>query len=161
MTKEEFHKNFKLAMETLLPFAQGFLIETFPLNIKFIVFLNRSYDKNELVGDEELFPEESSPEENRKFLDSYEQVIDLLWRNEKVPEWIDLFIHSFDEEKTYISLLCCGRFSADENLLYHKWEGYQPFHVHSPSLPPNYQEGTKFSFFWRGKKINLDDPFNV
>lgn len=161
MEEKLFSQNFSKAINTLLPFAQEFLIETLPKELKYLVFLNQSYDKNELVGDEKLFPEDSLPENGVKLFDFKEQVTNYLWRDEKIPEWINLHIHSFDEEKTFISIVCCGRFTSDERLLYHKHEGYQPFHVLSPSLPIDYkgiEESGKFSFYWHGRKPKFDEP---
>lgn len=45
---------------------------------------------------------------------------------------------SCDENNSYISLECCGRYTASEDLLYHKNEGCPPFHSLSPGIPFEY-----------------------
>ncbi len=49
-------------------------------------------------------------------------------------------------------MLCCGRFTANEQLLYYEdGEGERmPFHVKSPPLPPSYdpESGERFSLNW-------------
>jgi hypothetical protein len=163
MEKQTFSDNLIKAVETLLPFAQSFLIEKFPLEFQFVVFLSQSYDNiDKLIGDETLFPKDSLKENKVKIFHSTEQIVEFLWRNRKIPEWINLFIHSFDDEKTNIAVICCGRFTADEKLLYHENEGYQPFHILGPYLPPNYSDSInpeKFNFFWHGRKPNLDELY--
>ncbi len=147
MEKDRFHANLKLATETLLPFAQSYLIDTLPLKLRYLVFLNQSFDGNELVENEKLFPEDSLSGNRVKEFDNEEQVLDYLWRNEKIPEWINLSIHSYDENFTYISLICCGRFTAENRLLYHEREGYQPFHVLGPNLPVDFENLKKVGNF--------------
>lgn len=54
-------------------------------------------------------------------------------------------------------MLCCGRFTAGNEFLYHKGEGYQPFHVLSPPLPPDFEgieKGEKFNLYWRKLDLN-------
>ena len=43
--------------------------------------------------------------------------------------------------------LTCGRFTADDGLLYHQGEGYAPFHVLGPNLPGDHVEGRRFSIY--------------
>ena len=103
--------------------------------------------------DEELFPDDSVPFPNFIGPLSFEEAFQFLWRNEKVPEWVDVSVQASDANLSYIQLRCCGRFTALEELLYHKSEGYQPFHVHSPPLPPNWksvEESGKFDLHWPG-----------
>lgn len=162
LEKSVFSQNFSKAISTLLPFAQEFLIEILPEKLNYLVFLNQSHDENKLIGDEKLFPEDSLPENRVKSFELDEQIINFLWRDGKVPEWINLHIHSFDNEMTFISVVCCGRFTSDEKLLYHQHEGYQPFHVLGPNLPIDYkglEQSGKFNFYWHGRKPNLDEPY--
>ncbi|WP_437938183.1 hypothetical protein [Sorangium sp. So ce341] len=48
-----------------------------------------------------------------------------------------------------IDVVCCGRFTADERLLYHAHEGRPPFHVLGPTLPIDYKKGERFSIYHR------------
>jgi hypothetical protein len=59
-------------------------------------------------------------------------------------------------QHTNFELLCCGRFTVTGEYLYHKVEGYPPFHVLRPNLPPNWEsvdESGKFDLFWHGRKL--------
>jgi hypothetical protein len=88
-----------------------------------------------------------------------DQVIELLWRDGLVPEWINLSVYSSTTEATVIEVLCCGRYTANSELLYHEHEGYPPFHVLGPTLPVGYDwqrdAGTKFSVFDRAECCTL------
>src|SRR5688572_12212046 len=47
--------------------------------------------------------------------------------------------------------MCCGRFTAQDELLYHEREGRPPFHVTGPTLPVNYEDGQRFSIYDRSE----------
>ncbi|MCK8521522.1 hypothetical protein M0D21_08080 [Aquimarina sp. D1M17] len=63
------------------------------------------------------------------------EVIEILWMDHAIPEWINIQVEDYDENYTYFSLECCGRYSKLSNHLYHIKEGYPPFHSLSPALP--------------------------
>ncbi|XXY54867.1 hypothetical protein WME91_27425 [Sorangium sp. So ce269] len=48
----------------------------------------------------------------------------------------------------------CGRFTAKAELLYHEREGWPPFHVLGPVLPPRWDESTRarFDIKWHLKR---------
>src|SRR4029079_19531467 len=60
-------------------------------------------------------------------------------------------------DASLLQLMCCGRFTADEGLLYHAREGCPPFHVTGPVLPVGYEDGQKFSIYDRSECWTLDD----
>jgi hypothetical protein len=69
-----------------------------------------------------------------------------------VPEWIDARVESEDGHRTLIALECCGRFTASEELLYHRPGGLAPFSIKSPFLPPRWKgagESGRFDLHWR------------
>ncbi len=116
--------------------------------MKYAVSLNCSYDKNLREG-EKTYPEDL---ENRlRKFDNQEDVVNLLWRNGLVPEWIDLCVFDADENFTHISLACCGRFTSAPSAIYYMYE-YAPFIEKGPALPPGYKQGVKFDLFWQKKK---------
>jgi len=82
-------------------------------------------------------------------------VVDYLWRDGKVPEWIDASVESEDGFRSFIGLRCCGRFTASEELLYHRPGGLAPFSIKSPVLPPgweNVEASGRFDLHWRQPK---------
>lgn len=131
-------------------FAQAFLDEKLPDAMRFRVRLNCSYDGNPLRSDETLYPEDSSLERAKGLLSCREEeVVDVLWREDKIPEWIDISVVNEVDRTTILELKCCGRFTSDERLLYHAWQGRPPFQAVGPTLPPKYQKGQKFSIHHR------------
>ena len=110
---------------------------------------NSSYDGNQLEDDEQIFPEDSLAEGTRLGPLSPEEAAHWLWRERKVPEWVNLRAFDADEMYSYILLESCGRFTALEKHLYHRHEGYSPFHVTSPVLPPGWES------------VELDGPFDI
>ena len=140
--------------------AQIHVVNSLPSFCSFLVYPNQSYDGNQLKGDEELFPSDSLP--FPRFIGplSFEEAFQFLWRNGKVPEWIDVSVQACDADFSYVQLRCCGRFTALEELQYHKAEGYPPFHVQSPSLPPSWkslEESGKFDLYWHGTNPLLNN----
>ena len=155
MKKDIFEQHLANATETVLPFTRELITNPLPSSCRYLILPNQSYDANPLEGDEQVFPEEKLP--SGEYLGPFdaEQVVEHLWRNEKVPEWINVMVYSYNKQHTYLELLCCGRFTASESYLYHKAEGHPPFHVLSPGLPPNWEsveENGKFDLYWHGKK---------
>lgn len=154
MDKNVFAERLGVAAERARDFARTLVIEPLPDAIRFDVQLNSSYDGNPLHADERVYPEDSThiPASLRSRLTRAE-VVELLWREGTVPEWINLTVKEEDGEHTVIELDSCGRFTANEQLLYHEREGYPPFHVLGPSLPPSYdrENEERFSLYWHAR----------
>lgn len=136
MTKKDFKINLEKALEGLIDFTQEMVINKLPYDCKFIIETNCSYDGNELEDDEEIYPDEKIDETNSINPATKSTVIDYLWRNGKVPQWIDVQVKNCDQSFSYISLQCCGRFSAYPN---HK-DG--PFRALGPNIPYPYVDPT-------------------
>jgi len=159
MKREEFRANFDEAIKTTFDFGQRFVLQTLPEKLVFHVYPNHSFDGNPLEGDEELFPDDSL--EDGKYLEMTTdgEVLDFLWRSEKIPEWVDISVESASDNITVMRLLCCGRYTASFNLLYHRSGGMPPFAIKSPDLPIGYDhdlepESGKFDVNWKQKKQN-------
>lgn len=123
----------------------------------FRVRLNQSYDDSS-PPIYERFPEDSSLERSRQlhFCDEAAAVT-AMWRNGKVPQWADLSVIGEQNGATLIEVLVCGRFTADESILYHVREGIAPFHSVGPTLPPGWERGTRFSIHLREECWDLPD----
>ncbi|MBF7092962.1 hypothetical protein IUY40_15620 [Flavobacterium sp. ALJ2] len=132
MTKEDFRISLKKALDGLIDFTQEMVTNKLPHDYKFIIKTNCSYDGNELEDDEEIYPDDKINESSSINPATELTVIDYLWRNGKVPQWINVQISSCDSNFSYITLECCGRFSA---LLNHK-DG--PFRGLGPNIPYRY-----------------------
>jgi hypothetical protein len=138
--------------------ARSFVLEALPDEMLFRVRLSQSYDKNPLHPDELVYPEDSGLNLTAKLARCNEgEVVDLLWRENRVPEWVDISVVAEIGFATILGLRCCGRFTGNEQLLYHTKEGRPPFHACGPALPPNYQNGQRFSIYTRSEALSLRD----
>lgn len=134
-------------MRSAVSFTRTLVIETLPDTVVLRIQLNASYDGNPLHPDERVFPLDSDIEPSTLATCSAEDAVDILWRAGHVPEWINVTVAGVTRDATVVELLCCGRFTANEALLYHRGEGYPPFHVLGPTLPINWVEGQPYSLF--------------
>jgi hypothetical protein len=128
--------------------------QTLPDEAAFLVYPNKSYDLNPRVGDEVVFPGDSLFGKYHGPW-SADESIDFLWRSDKVPEWIDCYVQAEDGRRTLVKLICCGRFTAQEDLLYHRDEGNPPFQALGPPCPLEYftgQKQDKFDLYWQAQQ---------
>lgn len=147
ISMESFARNLNEAACLARDFTSGFILEELPEEMVYLVCLGSSYDGNTLDEEEVTFPEDY--EERQRQCSTQSEVVQLLWRDGKVPEWINVQVYRQDKTYTHIQLLCCGRFSSDKAHIYHAREGRAPFHVVGPALPIDYEQGVKFSLYWR------------
>ncbi len=121
-------------------FALTMVHDNLPFDFRYAVLLNSSHDGNR-APDEVIFPEDDHVIQND--LDA-KDVVTLLCRDERVPQWIDASVAFKGQTHTHISLKCCGRYHSDDNRLYYYSQGSQPFGIKSPSLPWNRKETERF-----------------
>ncbi len=151
MNRTTFEERLEEAARHAVGFARQYVRDVLPDEVVFRVYPNQSYDGNPRVGDEAVFPGDSLPDWHYHGPWSARQVADFLWRDGRVPEWIDIAVQDADGCHTVVSLRCCGRFTAQDDLLYHRGGGLPPFSVKSPVLPPRWVsiEATgKFNLRW-------------
>ena len=115
--------------------AARYVSNHLPASNRYIVRLNQSCDDN-LEPGEHVFPQDIDPVAPL----TAPAVVDLLCREDRVPEWIDISVERADSEHTFLVLLCCGRFTDDEALLYYRDTAFPPFGCKSPSLPYRWSE---------------------
>lgn len=133
ISREAFEKNLLGAANHALEFARTLVTNIFPDKVRYVVYLGASYDGNPLEEGEFTFPDKDTKGE-RSF-DSSSDVVDLLWREGKVPEWINVTVLSETLDYTNVKFECCGRFSNKVDQIYHAHEGRAPFHVLGPPIP--------------------------
>ncbi len=152
MDRSTFMTRLGKAAQHAVQFARRFVREALPDDVVFRVYPNRSYDGNPRVGDEVVFPDESLPEGRCHGPWRIDEVLNFLWRDGKVPEWIDISVQGVEAGHSVVALHCCGRFTGQEDLLYHQNRGMPPFSVKSPDLPPGWESveaSGRFSLDWR------------
>lgn len=158
MDRDQFAQRFHQAAALAHEFAQRFVVEALPQPLLFHVLLNCSYDGNPLHVDERLFPEDGSAQRALELLRCTEQeVIETLWRDGLVPEWIDVCVAGVLPNATLIEVQCCGRFTTNAELLYHQEAGCPPFQVTGPWYPPDHDQDTKLSLSARPQCCSFDE----
>jgi hypothetical protein len=138
MDRDTFIAHLTSATEFLLPFTRSILLDDLPGEHRFLIVPNASYDAN-LEDGERVFPEDDLPPRRPRSPMTTDEVVQFLWRDGLVPEWVNMSVRSYDDRYTHVELLCCGRFTAEDRHLYHRREGWPPFHVTSPALPPGWE----------------------
>jgi hypothetical protein len=154
MERPIFLANLLAASKRCVEFTQSMVVNDLPSRCLYLVISNQSFDGHPLVRDEEIFPDDSLKPGRLPVPRDVEGVVDYLWRGGKVPEWIDVIVRRVAEDHTFIKLLCCGRFTADEELLYYR-DGYPPFGIKGTVLPPDWksvEESGRFDLGWRERK---------
>ena len=137
--REQFYRHLLLGTEAIRRNVARYCSNDIPSLDRYFIILNASYDKHPLAPGEYLFPDHDRPQADRHIPRSAEEVVAQLWRDGKVPEWIDITPYEVDGNCLYSELLCCGRFTDREEILYHQREGYPPFHSPGPVLPIDYR----------------------
>src|SRR6266545_31226 len=100
------------------------VLEVLPEAMRFRVLLNQSNDDIvPLRLGEVVFPQDSGRIRALHACDA-RTVVDELWRDGRVPEWVDLSVVDVRRKSTAVEMLCCGRFTDDESLLYHHAVGW-------------------------------------
>ena len=153
MDRSTFEEHLKRATLAVVPFTRNFVTNDLPGEVRYLIRPNQSYDGNPLRLDEEVFPAESTADHPEPYV--ADAAAERLYRAGKVPEWINVTVESADQFFTYLQLVCCGRFTALGEMLYHRMEGWPPFHCLSPPLPPGWksvEESGKFDLHWSQRK---------
>jgi hypothetical protein len=148
LTRSKFRENLVAVAQESRDFARSLVFNRLPDAIAFTIYYGCSYDGNALVGDEKTFPEDYAG--GPVTTNSPEAVTSMLWRNGFVPEWINVTVSHEDGFTTFISLHCCGRYSATPRLMYHVQQGRSPFQVVGPPMPPDRIHGRsgKYDLYW-------------
>jgi len=116
------------------------VVNSLPEAHAYIVELNQSFDENPLAQDETVYPEDQTPIGDVSAPLSIGDVVELLWRDGSVPEWIDIAPVRVTDYQTIFQLICCGRFTENPDRLYYRDSEWSPFGIKSPTLPSRWTE---------------------
>lgn len=134
MTRERFTLAMRSAAEGAKAFAATMVTDDLPTECRFVVFLNQSCDDTLREG-EFVYPDDPLRMGNLTNSLTLDQVVDLLWRDGRIPEWIDMSACRTTPDFTLLSLICCGRFTDRPEPLYYTDSAHCPFGIKSPNLP--------------------------
>jgi len=153
MERHRFAKHLDQATRSAIDLARKYVINELQGDVDYIVEPNSSCDDNLREG-EVVFPDDSLADGAHHGPWAFEPVVEFLWRDAKVPEWIDIAVSEVpDAGGIHLRLRCCGRFTANEALLYYTWGDVPPFGIKSPVLPPGWAEDDKFDVNWHRERI--------
>jgi hypothetical protein len=162
MNRETFAERLEEAVARARVVAQSAVIEDLPEAVKLRLRLNSSYAGVKLRPDVVVFPDDDSYERARELRRcDLTTAADELWRDGRVPEWINIAAIDCDEHTTLVELVCCGRFTADDARLY-KQNGPPPFAIHGVPLPPGQrQPDPRWSIHRRAECWDRDELANL
>jgi hypothetical protein len=134
MQQSDFVRLLDLATADAIAFAKTMLLDQLPEKYIYRIFPNQSYDDNR-DADVIVYPMDSLDS-----LDDYREMtrgdcIRFLYREGRIPEWIDISVGGADTNLTYVDCRCCGRFTNDDERLYYNRRERGPFGVKSPTFP--------------------------
>jgi hypothetical protein len=127
------------------------VVDALPSHCRYRVFPKQSYDARPPREDEARYPDDAEFAAIGLGPWDIDEAVDSLWREGKVPAWIDVSVDSYDDRTTDVRLTRCGRFTARDDLLYHRGHGFPPFAVIGPRLPPGWeslQKSGRFRLPW-------------
>ena len=140
MTRDEFIDLLAKASASSVEFARRYVENDLADGCRYHVLLNQSCDKRAIV-EEGMYPEDDGIEYASL---SSEEAADVVHREGRWPEWIDVSVEAEGAGYTLVRLLCCGRYTDDIQRMYYADRGMGPFGIKSPDLPRGYADGTKF-----------------
>ncbi len=152
MTESDFLDHLNIASKHCAAFVRDMVTNTLPDKFLYLVLPNQSYDGNPLNQDESIFPEDTLRPGILPRPREASEVVDCLWRDGKIPEWIDILVRRVTPEFTIFKLECCGRFTENRDLLYYRDGGCAPFGIKGTVLPPRWKsvkENGRFDLNWR------------
>jgi hypothetical protein len=144
-----FTENLSRASQQAFEFAGRFVSNKLPHSFRYFVCLNQSFDENPLEVNEHIYPDDVAKHGERVGPILEEEVVSLLCREGRVPEWVDVIPEQTDGTHLYFRLDCCGRFTDHDELLYYRDTDRSPFGCKSPVFPPRWSDGDeRFDLNW-------------
>ena len=140
MTEREFSQLLDGASHHALAFARRYVENNLHGSFRYHVLLNQSFDGNAST-DVSVYTEDDGREYSSL---SASEVVNVLLREGRCPEWIDIAVEASGDSFTLMRLLCCGRFTDEPKRFYYTGGGTGPFGIKSPNLPINHRAGVRF-----------------
>lgn len=98
------------ASQECIEFSQQFLVEELPRQVQFVIFPNCSNLEKPLQGDAEVYPQDSLPDGQYLGPMDRDAAVTFVWRNGKLPQWINVYPHSVDSQFTFLGLQCSSQY---------------------------------------------------
>ncbi|MDZ4403745.1 hypothetical protein [Prosthecobacter sp.] len=140
MTRAKFEQALRGASEASRQFALTVVTNDLPTDYRYVVYLNQSFDESPLEADVTVYPDDPLGVGDLGSPLSTVEVVQLLCRDDAVPEWVDISAYRVTDRFTVFSLHCCGRFTSNIERLYYGDSDLCPFGIKSPVFPPRWKE---------------------
>lgn len=140
MTKQEFLFHLQGASLVSLKFAERYVKDKLTTDFKY----NIIFTPPNIYGNVDQFDFHPEDEGIIKLNLTDNEVVDLLYRKNKIPVWINISVVKSSRKSTTFNLLCAGRYSKNKEEYYYCDDGFPPFGIKSPTFPIGYREGEKF-----------------
>ncbi len=134
------------AAQAVVDVSRQYVVDELTDRYVFIISPNKHGEGKKVVGDTEVFPEDSLPPGQYIGPLDTDGAVKYLWRNGKVPEWIDVHVHSVEDGATVIQLWCCGHYTSMPANSYNEmidldFADHTPFSVKGPIFPRGWKRG--------------------
>jgi len=156
MEKEKFLDHLNRSSEFLIDFTKEKVVNSLSKNLKYVIKVNEYSDSPHLTNYERGIL--SKLKSYRNIILTKDDVVGLLWNDNKVPLWINSSVIKTSPEETIIELTISRRLRSEEDLNY-KADIYAPFHPLIP-LPPNLENDQKFDINWKTFKPRKNTQLN-
>lgn len=140
MTEQEFLFRLKGASFLALKFAENYVKDKLTTDFKY----NVTFTPANMIGNIDQFDIYPEDDGITKINLSDNEVVDLLYRKNKIPIWIDINVIKVNMKITTFNLVCAGRYSENKKEYYYNDCGCAPFGIKSQTFPIGYKEGKKF-----------------
>jgi len=140
MTRARFEQALRGASDASRKFALSLVTNDLPTDCRYVAYLNQSCDEKPLEANETVYPEDPLRVGAVDSPLSTVEIVQLLCRDDAVPEWIDISAYRVTDRFTVFSLHCCGRFTPNSERLYYADSDLSPFGIKSPVLPPRWTD---------------------
>ena len=140
MTKRKFEEQLRKASKAAVDFSKQYITNRIFPELDYDLILNSNkdvqvnWDSRHIVFGEKRVIRGVS----------FNEAVACLCRSERVPVWIDISVVKSSWGRTRLQLLCAGRFTDHDHLLYYYKQGSYPFGIKSPLLPPWIEEDEKY-----------------
>jgi len=124
MTKENFRSRFLIAIDKSFNYAKKFVFDELPSKFKFNLYHREKIEKYLRLN--------------------VDEVIEKLYRDGKIPRWININVAKIDGEYTIFACAYSATFTNDDNMLQFSDEPWSPFQIGGPLMSEKYSMDKKF-----------------
>jgi len=148
MDRQTFIGNFKLLLVHLKDWTSQNCFNELSDNYKFILKPSERTTSDHLTDKENDYLKIWNSLRDKQL--SFDQVVDLFYRDGKTPKWVDSYIISSTKDLTVVRLLFSREFRTENEIYYLDW-GTGPFKA-VVQIPPDHLKiikGDKFDLNWK------------